>query len=277
MFSKVLFLTVYLLLAPCIVRTFEKTLAVVDIIKFTEEDEMKYLIVKHSSGKYFGFNLCESNKRSTVFSIVQDRDKFMVMGWKVAKVIPTWVFCFVHWNNLMSSYNPTLSQDIEMVNTNDVLNTDNVNVGNDDEVNWSEKKIEDAKIKTADPLYVGDGLFQGDELQKNDKRNVINETISSKEGCSRYKQEVTSHQPVSNPYSSINIKNKSSNVNTKFDVDADVFDSCGGTFKEELSTNICKAIKSNALDVYVTGPFNNVKTRKIHFAVIFGAFPKDGH
>jgi hypothetical protein len=153
------------LLAPRIVRTFEKTLTVVDIIKFTEEDEMKYLIVEHSSGKYFEFNLCKSNKRSTVFSIVQDKDEFMVMGWKVAKAIPTWVLSFVDWNNLMWSYNATLSQDIEMVNTN-VLNANNVNVGNDDEVNWSEKKVEDAKIKTADPLYVGDGLFQGDEPQK---------------------------------------------------------------------------------------------------------------
>jgi hypothetical protein len=63
----------------------------------------------------------------------------------------------------MSSYNATLSQDVEMVNTNDVLNANNVNVGNDDEVNWSKKKIEDAKIKTANPLYVGDDLFQGDE------------------------------------------------------------------------------------------------------------------
>jgi hypothetical protein len=87
------------LLAPRIVRTFEKTLTVVDIIKFTEEDEMKYLIVKHSSGKYFGFNLSESNKRSTAFSIVQDKDEFMTMGWKVAKVIPTWVLGFVDWNN----------------------------------------------------------------------------------------------------------------------------------------------------------------------------------
>jgi hypothetical protein len=173
----------------------------------------------------------------------------------------------------MTSYNAMLSQDIEMVNTNEVLNADNVNVGNDDEVNWSENIIEDAN-KTADPLYVGDGLFQGDEPQKNDKRNVINEAISLKEASSRYKQEVTSHQPVSNPYSSINIKYKSSNVNTKFDVDADVFDLCGGTFKEELSTNISKAIKSNAVDVYVTGPFNNVKTRKSHIAAIFGVFLK---
>jgi hypothetical protein len=67
---------------------------------------------------------------------------------------------------------------------------------------------------------------------------------------------------------------RQSNVNTKFDVDADVFDLRGGTFKEELSTNISKAIKSNALDVYVTGLFNNIKTGKSHFAVIFGAFLK---
>ena len=145
------------MLAPCIVRTFEKTLTDVDIIKFTDKDEMKYLIVEHSSGKYFGFILRESDERTSAISIVQDKDEFMFMGWKVAKVIPTWVLGFVGWNNLMMSYNATPSQGIEMVNTNDILNADNVNVGNDDEVNWSEKKIEDAKIKTADPLYVGDG------------------------------------------------------------------------------------------------------------------------
>jgi hypothetical protein len=97
---------------------------------------MKYLIVEHSRGKYFGFNLCESNKGSTMFSIVQDKDEFMVMGWKVAKVIPTWVLGFVYWNNLMTSYNATLRQDFEMVNTaNDVFNANNVNVGNNDEQN----------------------------------------------------------------------------------------------------------------------------------------------
>jgi hypothetical protein len=84
-----------LLLAPCILRTFEKTLTVVDIIKFTEKDEMKYLIVEYSSGKYFGFNLCESGKCTATICIVQDKDEFMVMGWKVAKVIPTWVLGLV--------------------------------------------------------------------------------------------------------------------------------------------------------------------------------------
>jgi hypothetical protein len=81
------------------------------------------------------------------------------------------------------------------VNTNGIFNADNVNVGNNDEVNWCEKEIENAKIKTADPLYLGDGLFQGDDPWIKDNHNVINETISSKEGCFGYKQEVTSHQP----------------------------------------------------------------------------------
>ena len=140
------------MLAPRIVRTFEKTLTVVYIIKFTDEDEMKYLIVEHSSGKYFGFKLCKSNERSIAFSIVQDKDEFMVMGWKVAKVIPTWVLSFVDWNYLMMSYNSTLSQDIEMVNTNDILNANNVNVGNDDEVNWSEKKLRMPNQNCGPPL-----------------------------------------------------------------------------------------------------------------------------
>ncbi len=72
------------------------------------------------------------------------------MGWKVAKVIPTWILGSADWNNLMKFYNATLRQDVEMVNTNDIFNADNVNVGNNDEVNWCEKEIEDAKIKSAD-------------------------------------------------------------------------------------------------------------------------------
>ncbi len=166
-----------LLLAPRIVSTFKKSLTAVDIIKFTEEDEMKYLIINHFSGNYFGFNLHESNERTSTISIVQDKEEFMVMGWKVAKVIPTLVLGFADWNSLLMSYNAsaTLRQDVEMVNTNDIFNANNINVGNNDEVNWCEKEIEDAKIKSADPLYVGDDLFQGDDPRKNDNHDVINE------------------------------------------------------------------------------------------------------
>jgi hypothetical protein len=100
----------------------------------------------------FGFNLCESTERTSAISIVQDKDEFMVMGRKVAKVIPTWVLDFVDWNNLMMSYNATLSQDVEMVNTtNDVFNANSINVVNNDEVNWCEKEIEEPKSKLHTP------------------------------------------------------------------------------------------------------------------------------
>jgi hypothetical protein len=74
-----------LLLPTRIVRTFNKSLTAADIIKFTQEDEMKYLIIEHYSGNYFGFNIHERNKRTSAISIVQDQEEFMVMGWKVAK------------------------------------------------------------------------------------------------------------------------------------------------------------------------------------------------
>jgi hypothetical protein len=93
-------------------------------------------------------------------------------------------------------------------------------------------------------------------------------------GTTMYKQAVSSCPQVSNPYSNLKVKFQSSNIHSKFDVDGDVFDLCGGNFKEVLSSNISKSIKSNLLDVYVTGPFNNGKTGKSHFSVIFGAFLK---
>jgi hypothetical protein len=160
------------LLASCIVRTFDKSLTAVDIIKFTEEDEMKYLIIEHSSDNNFRFIIHESNKHTSAISVVQDIEEFMVMGWKVAKVIPTWVLGFVDRNNLMTTYKATLRQDVKIVNTNDVFNAKNINVGNNDD---------------ADSLYVGDGLVQGDDPQKIDNHNVINEANSTKKGCSGYK------------------------------------------------------------------------------------------
>ncbi len=61
-----------------------------------------------------GFYLHESNERTSAISIAQDKDEFMVMGWKVATVIPTWVLGFLNWTKFMTFYNATLSKNIEM-------------------------------------------------------------------------------------------------------------------------------------------------------------------
>ncbi len=49
------------------------------------------------------------------------------------------------------------------------------------------------------------------------------------------------------------------NISNKFDGDTDVLEMFGSDFKEELAVINDKVIKSDALDVRVSGPFNNVK------------------
>ncbi len=153
---------------------------------------MKYLIIEHSSGKYFAFNLLDAEESSSAFSIVQDKFEFMVMGWKVAKAIPTWVLGFSNWKNLMISYDGAINQEDGNLHSNVDHNVKVLNCDNNDENNWNQNEFQDAKIKCADPLYVGDGLFQGDPLPKSDDNEVVNESNAATAGNTMYKQAVSS-------------------------------------------------------------------------------------
>ncbi len=53
-----------------------------------------------------------------------------------------------------------------------------------------------------------------------------------------------------------------------------MFDIFGGNFKAELATNTGLAMKLDAMDVYVSGPFRNAKTKKSHYVVMYGNFGK---
>jgi hypothetical protein len=65
-----------------------------------------------------------------------------------------------------------------------------------------------------------------------------------------------------------------SNVKTKFDGNADVFDVCGNELKKEISTNIIKANKSEPVEAHVCGPFMNSKTGQGSYIVVFGSLQK---
>jgi hypothetical protein len=191
----------------------------------------------------------------------------MVMGWKVARVIPTWVLGYSDWKDFMTSIKGSTNQEDGKLHAHVDANAIY------DEIDWNSAHIEQARIKSADPLYVGDGLFQGDTPKSNGIVD-INESNAATASTTIVDQEVTTRAQVSNPYSNVKIEFQRSNGQNKFDVDGDVFDLCGGNFKEELSTNISKSVKTNMLDVYVTGPFINEKTGKSHYVVVFGAFLK---
>jgi len=57
------------------------------------------------------------------------------------------------------------------------------------------------------------------------------------------------------PSNANNTDHTPSNVSYKFDDVVGVFDTFGGKFKDELAKSCNKAMKSEALDVYVFNPF----------------------
>ncbi len=64
-----------------------------DIMEYTKNENFKYLVIKASHGNYYGFNLRVKMEQTYAMKIVSpnDPDNFMVVGWKVAKKLPTWV------------------------------------------------------------------------------------------------------------------------------------------------------------------------------------------
>lgn len=264
-----------------VVRTFGKHLTIEQINQFINEDKMNYIIFEYSDDKYYAFNLHECEEYTSAIRIIEDKLEFMVMGWKVCRIIPTWVLVYSDWKVLMSSINalPSNHEDGNSINalpTNQedgkLHARDDVNEFYDD-IDWNNRDIEEARIKSADPLYVSDGLFQGDTPKS---KGIVdnNESNAAKASTTIVDQEVTTRAEVSNPYSNVKIEFKGNNGHSKFDVDGDAFDICGGNFKEELSSNISKSVKTDMMDVYVTGPFSNEKTGKSYYVVVFGAFLK---
>jgi hypothetical protein len=58
-----------------------------DIIKYKENENLNYLVIKSSHGDYYRFNLKFKKERTYATKIVSPdkHDDFMVVGWKVAK------------------------------------------------------------------------------------------------------------------------------------------------------------------------------------------------
>ncbi len=81
-------------------------------------------------------------------------------------------------------------------------------------------------------------------------------------------------QVIHNPYLKVQPEHVSSNVKTKFDGNADMFDVCGDELKNEISTNIIKANKSEPVEVHVCGPFMYSKTGQGSYIVVFGVLKK---
>ena len=126
----------------------------------------------------------------------------------------------------------------------------------DDVVAWDEDELQYAKVASADPLHVVGGAWQN-KIQDQQTKFAGHFAEEQQESSNIIKKDSTT-----------------TTISNKFDSDASVLDIFGGNFKAELKTNAGLAMKSDALDVYVSGPFRNARTKKSHYVVVYGSFGK---
>jgi hypothetical protein len=75
-----------------------------DIVKFTKDDKMKYLVVKHTNGCFYGFNLVVENERQTATNIIADVDNdFTITRWIMSKKLPSWALSYQEWQSFISA------------------------------------------------------------------------------------------------------------------------------------------------------------------------------
>jgi hypothetical protein len=81
----------YVLLTSFSRSVFNKELTLVDIMKFTIDDNMKCLVVEYANGSFYGFNLVDENERHDATNIVADVDNdFTIIGWRMSEKKPSW-------------------------------------------------------------------------------------------------------------------------------------------------------------------------------------------
>jgi hypothetical protein len=94
-----------------------------------------------------------------------------------------------------------------------------------------------------------DGLQQDDEARENNIFDIYAEEIENSNG-----------KVIAKPYLKVQHEHILSNVKTKLDGNADMFDVCGDELKKEITTNITKANKSEPVEVGVCRPFDKDHT-----------------
>jgi hypothetical protein len=86
---------------------FQKKISFDEILKFVKDEQFKYLVLESINDKYYGFNLKMKPERKRAkeiglgnWTVLVDVDEF-VIGWKVAKELPSCVNNAVAWEGFV--------------------------------------------------------------------------------------------------------------------------------------------------------------------------------
>jgi hypothetical protein len=110
-------------------------------------------------------------------------------------------------------------------------------------------------------------MFIYNEDNKNDHEDV--EMVEEEENENNYKM-----KKHSNVYKTLSSAKKGAIIQSldddhKFNLLNTIF---AGNLNKAISENVAKAVKSNSMDIHITGPFLNKKTGKSHWVMVYGDF-----
>ena len=238
-------------------------------MEYSKSENFKYLVIEASHGDYYGFNTKVKKEREIATKIVSEFDDFMVKGWKVSKKLPGWVLSADSWTSFFIGKDV---DDIEVTQAKDSYkevegghgkededdeeSNQGIDEAGDDEENDDkeeddeEEDLDKALRDTADPLPFRGGEWQGDPVEKNQTKKASKKGNDKKEN-----------------------KTLSCDVFDNRDEDASIFASINGAdLKKEVAKNIKSSMKTNTVDIFITGPFHNAKTGKSIWIVVFGDY-----
>jgi hypothetical protein len=150
---------------------FDNMLTIEKVISYYDNDDFAFIVFKSGNEYYYGFNLGNKNKCDAAFEILEDKDDFTVIGWKVARKIPKCVNIAGKWN--MRNTLEDINQDEEH---DDVDEKDD-----DDDDAMNDKELEENKQEGNHE----DEVDIYNEDSKNDHKDV--EMVEEEENKNNYK------------------------------------------------------------------------------------------
>ena len=291
-----------------------------DITQYSRSENFKYLVIEASHGDYYGFNTSVKKECEMAMNIVNDKDDFMVKGWKVSKKFPEWVKNAASWNAFINledvnymeenegetAYNVVKGghgKDYDGHEENRKRNDEAVNDRVIDDYEEDEEDEEDEDNDNGEDEVEGyeeeedaqeefegeNGEEEGEQYEEEDYEDeelVI--TLCENDDRFPYRKGEPRKGEFVEPSKKGNDKKASKKGNDKdkkqnhsrgldifdnLDEDASFFASINADdLKKEVAKNVKSSIKTNTVDIYITGPFRNATTGKSIWIAVFGDY-----
>ena len=270
-----------------------------DIREYTKNENFKYLVIEASHGDYYGFNLKVKKERAIAMKIVSpdEHDDFMIVGWKVSKTLPKWVRNANSWIDFNNGKEEDESEVVEAYEVGKVGGEDDEDEEEHEEEEEEEEEEEDDEEEEE---YKNENIEEEEEELNNvpeehdnefgeedvvdteeegedkDETTDVDEEEDNTDEEEEEEEEEDDEKEEEADSKSYGCYGKLKNITVKSknsDKDEFIFASISGSdLKKEVARNVLTSMKTDTVDIFITGPFRNVKSGKSTWIVVFGDY-----